>query len=450
MCNKLFDIDAQQAIVPQLATGFDYADPTHLIIHLRQGVTFQDGETMDAEAVKTSLMRDLTAKGSMRAGEINAIQAIEVIDPATVRLVLKAPASQMLAQLADRAGIIMAPKALAAAGDRFGLHPVCVGPFAFEQRVAQDRIVLKRDPGYWDAKDYHFDQVIYHPIPNSAVRLANLQAGSLDIVEYIDPADIATVQHDPKLRLAMWDGLGYTGINFNIGNGPAQDWVGGKSALVRQAFELSIDRTALIQVVYAGLFTPTAQANPPSSPMYVPAIQPPARDVARAKALLQQAGVTLPVQLTLMTTNNPDTQQAGEVIQAMAQEAGFDVKLKVLEFASSLQSAYDGAFQAYMIGWSGRSDADGNTWQLLHTGGTFNFGHYSSPEVDRLLDEARLFTDPAKRRDIYGQMWQQERRDMPLVYLWTARNVMGMKAGLKGLQQVPDGLLRLQGVTLEQ
>ncbi len=103
MCNKLFDIDAQQAIVPQLATGFDYADPTHLIIHLRQGVTFQDGETMDAEAVKTSLMRDLTAKGSMRAGEINAIQAIEVIDPATVRLVLKAPASQMLAQLADRA-----------------------------------------------------------------------------------------------------------------------------------------------------------------------------------------------------------------------------------------------------------------------------------------------------------------------------------------------------------
>ncbi len=204
--------------------------------------------------------------------------------------------------------------------------------------------MLKRDPGYWDAKDYHFDQVIYHPIPNSAVRLANLQAGSLDIVEYIDPADIATVQHDPKLRLAMWDGLGYTGINFNIGNGPAQDWVGGKSALVRQAFELSIDPDGADQVVYAGLFTPTAQANPPSSPMYVPAIQPPARDVARAKALLQQAGVTLPVQLTLMTTNNPDTQQAGEVIQAMAQEAGFDVKLKVLEFASSLQSAYDGAF----------------------------------------------------------------------------------------------------------
>jgi peptide/nickel transport system substrate-binding protein len=450
MCNKLFDIDTKLDIVPQLATGFEYADPTHLIIHLRQGVTFQDGEPMDAAAVKTSLMRDLTAKGSMRAGEINAIQSVDVVDPATIRLVLKAPAAQMLAQLADRAGIIMAPNALAAEGDKFGLHPVCVGPYAFDQRVAQDRIVLKRDPHYWDAKDYHFDQVVYHPIPNSAVRLANLQAGSLDIVEYIDPADIAAVQHDPKLKLVTWDALGYTGINFNIGNGPAADWPGGKNALVRQAFELAIDRTALIQVVYSGMFTPTVQANPPSSPMFVPEIQPPARDVAKAKALLQQAGVTLPVHVTLTTTNNPDMQQVGEVIQAMTQEAGFDVKLQALEFASSLQAAYSGAFQAYMIGWSGRSDADGNTWQLLHTGGTFNFGHYSSPDVDHLLDKARLYTDTAKRRDLYAQMWQQERRDMPLVYLWTARNIMGMKAALQGFQQVPDGLIRLQGVTLAQ
>ncbi len=368
--------------------------------------------------------------------------------PATIRLDLKAPASQMLAQLADRAGIIMAPKALAAEGDKFGLHPVCVGPYAFDQRVAQDRIVLKRDPHYWDAKDYHFDQVVYHPIPNSAVRLANLQAGALDIVESIDPSDIATVQHDPKLRLLMWDGLGYTGINFNVGNSPAAAWPGGTSALVRQAFELAVDRTALIQVVYAGLFTPTAQANPPSSPMFVPSIQPPARDVARAKTLLQQAGVKLPVQMTLTTTNNPDMQQAAEVIQSMTQEAGFDVKIQTLEFASSLQAAYSGAFQAYMIGWSGRSDADGNTWQLLHTGGTFNFGHYSNPEADRLMDQARLITDPAKRRDLYAQMWQRERSDMPLMYLWTARNIMGMKASVTGFQEVPDGLIRLQGVSL--
>jgi Bacterial extracellular solute-binding proteins, family 5 Middle len=194
MCDKLFDIDAKLNFVPQLSTGFEYTDPTHLILHLREGVTFQDGEKMDADAVKTSLMRHLTAKGSMRAGEINVIQAVEVVDPKKVQLVLKSPASQILAQLADRAGIIMSPKALAE-GTNFGQHPVCVGPFAFAERVAQDRIVLKRDPNYWDAKNYHFDQVTYLPIPNSSIRLANLQAGSLDLVEFIAPADMATVEH---------------------------------------------------------------------------------------------------------------------------------------------------------------------------------------------------------------------------------------------------------------
>ncbi len=146
MCDKLFDIDAHLNIVPQLATGYEWADPTHLVLHLRPGVVFHDGEPFDAEAVKYKLTRDLTIKGSMRAGEVNAIQAITVRDPMTVELALKQPSAALLAQLTDRAGIMIAPKAAAAAGDQFGLHPVCAGPFTFDSRVAQDRIVLKRFP----------------------------------------------------------------------------------------------------------------------------------------------------------------------------------------------------------------------------------------------------------------------------------------------------------------
>ena len=140
MCDKLFDIDAKLNIVPQLATGYTWKDPTHLVIHLRPGVLFQDGEKLDADAVKYKLTRDLTAKGSMRRGEINAIDSIDIIDPLTVQLNLKAPAAQLLAQLTDRAGIMISPKAAAAEGDKFGLHPVCAGPFSFEQRVPQDKI----------------------------------------------------------------------------------------------------------------------------------------------------------------------------------------------------------------------------------------------------------------------------------------------------------------------
>src|SRR5271166_5939076 len=181
MCDKLFDIDTKLNIVPQLATGYDWKDPTHLVIHLRAGVRFQDGESFTAEAAKYKLMRDLTAKGSMRRGEVSSIDSIEIVDPLTIQLDLKAPASQLLAQLTDRAGIMISPKAVEAAGDKFGLHPVCAGPFSFEARVAQDRIVLRRFPGYWDAASIHFDKVVYLPNPNAAVRLANLQAGAVDL-----------------------------------------------------------------------------------------------------------------------------------------------------------------------------------------------------------------------------------------------------------------------------
>lgn len=449
LCDKLFDITPDLHIVPQLATGYDYKDPTHLILHMRPNVMFQDGEPVDAEAVRYTLMRELNAKGSMRRGEVNSISAITVIDPLTVELELKQPSSPLIAQFTDRAGMILPPKVVEQEQEKFGLKPVCSGPFRFVQRVQQDRIELERFPGYWNSAAIHLEKVIYLPQPNAAVRLANLQAGALDLVEQILPSDVPAVQRDPKLKLAVDDSLAYEGITFNTGNGPDADTVVGKSALVRRAFELAIDRTALISVVYNGMFTPTAQANPPSSPFYDPTLVPPKRDVAAAKALLKQAGVTLPVPVTLTIQNNSDIQQAGQVIQAMANEAGFDVKLQTMEFASSLQAGYAGHFQAYLIGWSGRSDPDGNMWQFLHATGTFNYGHYDNPDVNKWLDDARLVTDIATRNADYHKVWMQERADMPLVYLWVPKNIVGMRKEVEGFTQVPDGIIRLQGVRLE-
>jgi peptide/nickel transport system substrate-binding protein len=449
LCDKLFDIDTKLNIVPQLATGYEWKDPTHLVIHIRDGVRFQDNEKLDADAVKYKLMRDLTAKGSMRRGEVSSIDSIDIIDPLTVQLNLKAPASQLLAQLTDRAGIMISPKATEAAGDKFGLHPVCAGPFSFNSRVAEDRIVLKRFPGYWDAKDIHFDEVVYLENPNSSVRLANLEAGALDLVEYIVPSDVPAVQKDAKLKLAIDDSLAYNGIAFNTDNGPAQNTIIGKNALVRQAFELGLDRSAIIQVVYNGMFAPVVQANPPSSPYYFQDLTPPARDPDKAKALLKQAGVTLPVPVTLTVTNGSDDQQTAEVIQSMEHDAGFDVKIRTMEFAASLQAGYAGDFQAYMIGWSGRADPDGNMWQMLHSGGTFNYGHYSNPDVDKALDDARTVASLDQRRVFYAKVWAQERKDLPLVYLWISKNIVGMKRDVTGFQQVPDGLIRLQGVSMK-
>ncbi|HUZ64604.1 MAG TPA: ABC transporter substrate-binding protein, partial [Acetobacteraceae bacterium] len=101
---------------------------------------------------------------------------------------------------------------------------------------------------------------------------------------------------------------------------------------------------------------------------------------------------------------------------------------------------------AYLIAWSGRSDPDGNMWSFLHTGGAFNYGHYSNPVMNKLLDDARLVTSVAKRRAIYKKVWQIQGRDLPLMYLWNPKNIVGMKKQLMGFKQVPDGIIRLQGL----
>ena len=446
LCDKLFDIDAKLNIVPQLATGYEWADDKTLVIHLRSGVKFQNGEALDAAAVKYSLERHLTMQGSFRKSEISSIDHIEIVDPTTVRVVLKTPSGAFLAQLTDRSGMILPPKATEAAAKDFAQHPVCSGPFKFVERVPQDHVTLERFADYWDAKDIHFDKVVYQVLVDSSVRLANLKAGTIDLAEYVVPTDAAGVKADPKLRLVVSDALGYFGITNNVANGSRADNPYGKDALVRQALDLAIDRNALVKVVFSDMYAPSVQAVPTSSPFYDAALKVPERDVAKAKALLKQAGVTLPVKLELLTFNDPDILQASEVIQSMASEAGFDVHIQAMEFASSLQASQRGDYQAYMIGWSGRVDIDGNTYQFLHSGQGNNASHYANVTVDKLLDEGRGTVDLAKRKGFYNEMWPELRKDLPITYLWTPRNIVGMSAKLNGFRPIPDGMIRIQGL----
>src|SRR5258708_434741 len=151
LCDKLFDISPELDIVPQLATEWQWTNGNKgLLMKLRRGVKFHDGEPVDAAAVKFSIERHLTLPGSTRKAEISAVTGVEIIDDSTVKLVLSAPSASLMAQLTDRAGMIVSPKAAQSAGENFAAHPVCAGPFKFVERVAQDRIVLERFSDYWN------------------------------------------------------------------------------------------------------------------------------------------------------------------------------------------------------------------------------------------------------------------------------------------------------------
>jgi peptide/nickel transport system substrate-binding protein len=450
LCDKLVDIDAKLAIVPQLAASYEWPDSKTLVLHLRPGVKFQDGTTMDAAAVKYSLDRHLNMQGSTRRGEIASMDHVEVVDPATVRVVLKGPSSPFIAQLTDRAGMIVSPKAAEAEGQDFALHPVCAGPYTFTERVPQDHVTLDRFSGYWDAGNIHIDRIIYRPIPDNSVRLANLQAGALDMTVEGLPTDVDVLKNDKRVKLALYDGLGYQSITINLAHGPRAQTPLGQDARVRKAFELAIDRTALIHVVYNDLYTPLAQAVPPASPFYAPSVAAPARDVARAKALLAEAGVKLPVVVNLTVINAPDQRQTGEVIQSMAAEAGFDVKVNSMEFATSLDASDRGDFEAYLIGWSGRADADANIWNFVHTGAPLNASFYSNKDVDGWLEQARAVTDVAARRDLYAKEAAQVEQDLPLIYLYVPKLIVAMSTKVNGFVPVPDGLVRPQGMSMSK
>ncbi|MBL8700971.1 MAG: ABC transporter substrate-binding protein [Alphaproteobacteria bacterium] len=447
LCDKLFDIDEKLQIVPQLATGHAWsADNRTLTIKLRDDVLFHDGEKLDAEAVKLSLDRHLTLQGSFRRSEINVVQAVEVVDPLTVKLSLSVPFAPLIAQLTDRAGMIMSPKALKEAGAQFGTKPVCAGPFRFGERIAQDRIVLERFDRYWDKAAIHVDRVVFQPIQDTTVLLANLQAGQLDLIERVNPTDAPAIKRDRRLRLVGGEELGYTGLTLNVGNGERAKTPLGQDARVREALELAIDREAVNQVVYGGEFTVSSQWVPPGSPFHLKDLPAPTRDVARARKLLAEAGVPAPV-VNLMIPNNPDLRQAGEVIQAMAKEAGFDIRLQATEFASALQAAARGEFEAFLVGWSGRSDPDGNIYSFASCKGGQNDGRYCNAEVDRLLDAARATPDTAERIKLYRQVAELYLiKERGRIYLWHRKNLFAHTTRLQGLRLVPDGLIRVHGL----
>lgn len=448
LCDKLIDTDPDLNLVPQLATSWDWsADHLALTLHLRDGVHFQDGTKFDAEAVKINLDRARTMPGSLRQPELQPVTSVEVLDPLTVRVHLSAPYAPLTAVLADRSGMMLSPQAIARQGKTIALHPVCAGPFSFTERVAQDRIVLDRFPGYWNASAIGIDRVIYRPMTDSTVRLVNLQTGQLQIADQIAPNDAASVQGNARLHLARHTAAAYRTIQFNVDHGPRSDTKLGKDPRVRMAFAKAIDRNALNQVVFDGLFIPNDQTEAPDSQFWDPAYPVPDRDLDGAKALLRQAGVDR-VTFTLELANSPIDRQIGEVVQSMAKEAGFDVKLEAIESNAGNAANKAGDFDAALLTWSGRADPDANASIWLACNGSFNFGRYCNPQMDALLAQGRSTVDLAQRVAIYRKIVDIYRADVPQVILYNYTGLWGLSDRVEGFVPNKDGLIRLQGLRL--
>lgn len=453
-CEKLYDINSKDETVPLLASGKPKisSDGLTYSFNVRKGVKFGDGTAFNAAAVVKTLERDLTNKASARKTELGPITKVSATGEYSVQIDLSKPYAPLTAVLADRAGMIMSPKALDSLGDNFASAPVCVGAYKVVQRVPSTSITLEKDPNYYDAKDVHFDKIEYKIITDASIRAQNLKSGDIQVADSLTPQDASSVKGNSALSLMSVLSLGNQGIYINLANAkgvgqPTQqiDSPIAKNAKIREALDMSINRTQLVNSVFGGMYESACSFISPESPYASKASNTCVKyDPAKAKKLLKEAGVTTPYKIKVQVTNTSLNEQLMQAIQSQVKAGGFDLEIDPVEYTTLLSNVDQGTYgDAAQLGWSGRIDPDGNVTSFFKTGAAMNYAGYSNKTVDSLLTEAASTNDLTKRSKLYGEASQQLREDDPYIYLYRMRYLTGVSKKIAGVYVYGDGVLRV-------
>jgi peptide/nickel transport system substrate-binding protein len=444
--DKLVDIDEKLNIIPELATKWDIAtDGQKYTFHLVSGVTFHDGDTFNATAVKANFTRMLDkATASPRLSEISQVTQVDATDDQTLTLTLSQPYSPLLATLSDRAGMIISPKAITEKGADLKNSPVGCGAFIFVEWITGDHLTVKKNDNYWQKDLPYLDQVIYKPVTDATVRLTSLQSNEVQMIDQISAKDVARTQSDSSLKLDQIAALGFNYISLNQ-NQPPFD----KKEL-RQAIAWTIDRDSIIKSVLFGIGKPAQTPIPPNSWAYDNSVQIYKQDYDKAKQMLAAGGQPNGFEFSMLVTNSPDSIQLAEAFRSQMMQVGITAKLELLEFATLLSRSNAGNYQAVSLGWSGRPDPDGNIYNYFHTDGGNNRGGYSNPDVDKLLEQTRAESDPAKRKALYTQVTTLIAQDAPMIFFDFPSEIKTWRPVVQGFVHVPDGMMRFDKVWLKK
>ena len=447
--DTLVRVDAQNNIQPDLATSWSYTTPRQLVFTLRTDVKFTDGTAFDANAVVFNINRILSAPTSPRYSEISTIQSVVAIDSSHVQFNLKVPFAPLLANLTDRAGMMLSPAAVQKLGTNLANAPTNAGsgPFMFKEWVKGDHLTIERNPHYWqkDAQGNalpYLQSVTYHGITNGTVEFTNLQTGTIDVADTVDPNYVAQAKANSSLIYRQIPGLSFFGIELNVSVAPLNN------VHVRQAIEWGVNRDEILNTVFKGVGVLAQGPLSPGSWAFDNSFAPYHYDVNQAKAELQMAG-TQHVTFTLLTTSgSPLATQEAQFIQSELQPAGITVTIQQETFATLLSDTQTHHFQAAVLGWSGRPDPDGNMYSWFHTGGGNNNMLYSNPQVDTLLEGARASTDQATRTQDYQQAEQMIAQDSCYVFLYHGVSIQASSTKVKNFTVLPTTIMEFMNVYL--
>lgn len=414
----LVRLDAQGTVKPLLATWWEVTpDGLTYTFHLRESVRFQDGTPFDAAIVKFSLERAVAPTSTnVQKQALSVIRQVEVIDPRTVRLHLSSPDSNLLYTLAWGDSVMVSPKSagsLAAA-------PVGTGPFKFAGWRRGDTVTLVRDDGYW-GQPAKLRRVKFKFIADPAAAYAAIKTREVDAFpDYPAPENLAQLRADPALKVVTASSEGEVILAINNRAGPLAD------VRVRRALQYALDRRAIIDGAMYGYGTPIGSHFPPQNAAYVDLTGLYPHDVAKAKALLAQAGYPNGLDLTLKLPPPNYARRSGEIVAAQLAQAGVRVKIENIEWAQWLDQVYGRhAFDLTIVSHAEPMD------YAIYDKADYYFG-YHSEAFHGLMEALKGATDEGQRAAILGQIQRRIAEDAVNGFLFQFPHLGVFDARLKG------------------
>jgi peptide/nickel transport system substrate-binding protein len=437
--DSLVERDAQLNIRDDLASRWENPDPRTYVFHLRPGVRFHDGRPLTSADVKFTFDSILTgAVTTPKHTALRMVASIETPDDATLIIHLKEPDASLLWNIA-RPAIGVVPRG---SGRNFAAHPIGTGPFRFARARQEEEVVLECNRDYFRAAP-QIARVRFRVVPDAIVRALELRKGSADLeLGSLTPDMVQVLARQPSLAVTERPGTNYNYLAVNL-----EDPVLARRE-VRQALAYATDREAIIRYLLRGEACPASAILPPGHWAYEPDVRQYPYDPARARQLLDAAGYPHRAgrprfKLTLKTSTDESARLLGAVLQDQWRRVGVELELRPLELATLFSDVNHSNFQLCYLRWVG-GNLDPSFFEFVFSSHRFppdgaNRGHYRNPEIDRLVDQIRVESNPERRKALCSRVQKIAAADLPYINLWFNDTICVHRRGLGPLQISPTG-----------
>ncbi len=445
--------DSKMNLVPQLAKSWEKVDDLTWRFKLRRGVKFHNGDPFTAEDVKFSIERVIKpnmigGRSSPRKGLIAPVSEVVVEDDHTVLIKTSKP-WPILPVMLTFIEIVPEKYIREKGDDYFAEHPVGTGPFRFVEWVKGERLVMRRFKGYYGGSPQRppvgpakLDTLIFKPIPESASRIAALKAGECHIIQNLPPHMVSQIESDPETKVLSCEGTRSFFLGMNCTRPPFN------SLKVRQAVSHAINVDLIISSILEGMAVRLSGPLVPVAFGYNDRLKPYRYDPDLARRLLEEAGYRDGFEVELDTDS--DLKEIAEAIASDLAKIDIRAKVRVWEWGVLKPQLQKHKRDLFLFSWGNASlDPVGILIPVFKTGGRGNYMGYSNPKVDELLGKAETGMDMEKRRSYFREVQRLIYDDLPVVPLYSPKEIYGVRRSVKNWTPTPDGRMDMHDVYLE-